>query len=250
MPRYFIRLAYNGSNYNGWQVQPNAPTVQAELEKALSLIIRKETEIVGCGRTDTGVHASDYYAHFDFEQGIGDTAELVYKLNKFLPHDIAIKEIAEVNADAHARFSATQRVYEYKIVRQKNPFTQGLAYYYFGNLDIDAMNKAAALLLTVKDFKAFSKAHTDVKTTLCDVTFAQWEVKGDVLVFTISANRFLRNMVRAVVGTLLEVGRGKLTIDGFTQIINSLERSEAGDSAPAEGLYLSKIIYPQSVFKV
>lgn len=250
MPRYFIRLAYNGSNYNGWQVQPNAPTVQAELEKALSLIIRKETEIVGCGRTDTGVHASDYYAHFDFEQGIGDTAELVYKLNKFLPHDIAIKEIAEVNADAHARFSATQRVYEYKIVRQKNPFTQGLAYYYFGNLDIDAMNKAAVLLLTVKDFKAFSKAHTDVKTTLCDVTFAQWEVKGDVLVFTISANRFLRNMVRAVVGTLLEVGRGKLTIDGFTQIINSLERSEAGDSAPAEGLYLSKIIYPQSVFKV
>lgn len=250
MPRYFIRLAYNGSNYNGWQVQPNAPTVQAELEKALSLITRKETEIVGCGRTDTGVHASDYYAHFDFEQGIGDTAELVYKLNKFLPHDIAIKEIAEVNADAHARFSATQRVYEYKIVRQKNPFTQGLAYYYFGNLDIDAMNKAAALLLTVKDFKAFSKAHTDVKTTLCDVTFAQWEVKGDVLVFTISANRFLRNMVRAVVGTLLEVGRGKLTIDGFTQIINSLERSEAGDSAPAEGLYLSKIIYPQSVFKV
>lgn len=250
MPRYFIRLAYNGSNYNGWQVQPNAPTVQAELEKALSLIIRKETEIVGCGRTDTGVHASDYYAHFDFEQGIGDTAELVYKLNKFLSPDIAIKEIAEVNADAHARFSATQRVYEYKIVRQKNPFTQGLAYYYFGNLDIDAMNKAAVLLLTVKDFKAFSKAHTDVKTTLCDVTFAQWEVKGDVLVFTISANRFLRNMVRAVVGTLLEVGRGKLTIDGFTQIINSLERSEAGDSAPAEGLYLSKIIYPQSVFKV
>jgi len=250
MPRYFIRLAYNGSNYNGWQVQPNAPTVQAELEKALSLIIRKETEIVGCGRTDTGVHASDYYAHFDFEKGIDDTAELVYKLNKFLSPDIAIKEIAEVNADAHARFSATQRVYEYKIVRQKNPFTQGLAYYYFGNLDIDAMNKAAALLLTVKDFKAFSKAHTDVKTTLCDVTFAQWEVKGDVLVFTISANRFLRNMVRAVVGTLLEVGRGKLTIDGFTQIINSLERSEAGDSAPAEGLYLSKIIYPQSVFKI
>lgn len=250
MPRYFIRLAYNGSNYNGWQVQPNAPTVQAELEKALSLIIRKETEIVGCGRTDTGVHASDYYAHFDFEQGIHDTAELVYKLNKFLSPDIAIKEIAEVNADAHARFSATQRVYEYKIVRQKNPFTQGLAYYYFGNLDIDAMNKAAALLLTVKDFKAFSKAHTDVKTTLCDVTLAQWEVKGNVLVFTISANRFLRNMVRAVVGTLLEVGRGKLTIDGFTQIINSLERSEAGDSAPAEGLYLSKIIYPQSVFKI
>jgi tRNA pseudouridine38-40 synthase len=249
MPRYFIRLAYKGTNYNGWQVQPNAPTVQAELEKALSLIIRKETEIVGCGRTDTGVHASDYYAHFDYEQGISDTAELVYKLNKFISPDIAIKEIVEVNPDAHARFSATQRVYEYKIVREKNPFTQGLAYYYFGTLDIDAMNKAAAILLEIKDFKAFSKAHTDVKTTLCDVTLAQWDVKGDVLVFTISANRFLRNMVRAVVGTLLEVGRGKLSIDGFIEVINSLERSEAGDSAPAEGLYLAKIIYPQSIFK-
>lgn len=249
MPRYFIRLAYKGTNYNGWQVQPNAPTVQAELEKSLSLIIRKEIEIVGCGRTDTGVHASDYYAHFDFEQGIPDTAELVYKLNKFISPDIAIKEIVEVNPEAHARFSATQRVYEYKIVKQKNPFTQGLAYYYFGNLDIDAMNKAAAILLDIKDFKAFSKAHTDVKTTLCDVTLAQWEEKDDILVFTISANRFLRNMVRAVVGTLLEVGRGKLSMEDFKEVVSSLERSEAGDSAPAEGLYLSKIIYPQSVFK-
>ncbi|UPT66094.1 MAG: tRNA pseudouridine(38-40) synthase TruA [Sphingobacteriales bacterium JAD_PAG50586_3] len=250
MPRYFIRLAYKGTNYNGWQVQPNAPTVQAELEKALSLILRQQIEVVGCGRTDTGVHASDYYAHFDVEVGIADTAELVYKLNKFISPDIAIRDIAEVNASAHARFDATQRVYEYKIVKHKNPFTQGLAYYYFGSLDIDAMNKAAALLLDVKDFKAFSKAHTDVKTTLCNVILAKWEDKDDVLVFTIAANRFLRNMVRAVVGTLLEVGRGKMTIDEFMQVVNSLERSSAGDSAPAEGLYLSKIIYPQTVFKV
>jgi tRNA pseudouridine38-40 synthase len=249
MPRYFIRLAYNGNNYNGWQVQPNAPTVQAEVEKALSVILRVETEVVGCGRTDTGVHASDYYAHLDLETAIVNPADLVYKLNKLLPHAIAIKGITEVNADAHARFDAIKRVYEYKIVRHKNPFTQGLAYYYTGDLDIDLMNKAAALLLNVKDFKAFSKAHTDVKTTLCDVTQAEWEVRGDVLVFIITANRFLRNMVRAIVGTLLNVGRGKMSMAEFEQAIASLERSEAGDSAPAEGLYLAEIIYPSTIFK-
>lgn len=249
MPRYFIRLAYNGNNYNGWQVQPNAPTVQAEVEKALSIILRAETEVVGCGRTDTGVHASDYYAHLDLETAIVNPADLVYKLNKLLPNAIAIKGITEVNADAHARFDAIKRVYEYKIVRHKNPFTQGLVYYYTGDLDIELMNKAAALLLNVKDFKAFSKAHTDVKTTLCDVTQAEWEVRGDVLIFTITANRFLRNMVRAIVGTLLNIGRGKMSMAEYEQAIASLERSEAGDSAPAEGLYLAEIIYPSTIFK-
>jgi tRNA pseudouridine38-40 synthase len=249
MPRYFIRLAYNGNNYNGWQVQPNAPTVQAEVEKALSIILRVETEVVGCGRTDTGVHASDYYAHFDLETAIANSADMVYKLNKLLPQAIAIKSITEVNADAHARFDAIKRMYEYKIVRHKSPFTQGLAYYYTGNLDLELMNNAAALLLAVKDFKAFSKAHTDVKTTLCDVTLAEWEVRGDVLVFTITANRFLRNMVRAIVGTLLNVGRGKMSMAEFEQAIASLERSEVGDSAPAEGLYLAEIIYPSTIFK-
>lgn len=249
MPRYFIRLAYNGTNYKGWQVQPGTLTVQSELEKALSLILRAEVEIVGCGRTDTGVHASDYYAHFDLAAAIKDTADLVYKLNKFLPPAIAIKEIFEVADTAHARFDASQRVYEYKVVRQKNPFTQNLAYYFHGDLDVDAMNAAAAILLGNKDFKAFSKTHTDVKTTMCNVTFAQWEVRGDVLVFTIAANRFLRNMVRAIVGTLIEVGRGKRSFDEFSDVINSLERSEAGDSAPAEGLYLAKITYPSTIFK-
>lgn len=247
MPRYFIRLAYNGACYAGWQVQPNAHTVQAELEKVLGYFFTTPG-ITGCGRTDTGVHASDYYAHIDVGQQIEDIQQTIYKLNKVLPPDISIKEIAEVTADAHARFSATERVYEYKIERIKNPFTQGLAWYYHGPLDVEAMNIAAAYLLEIEDFKAFSRGDTDVKTTLCNVTKAEWREEGNTLVFTIAANRFLRNMVRAVVGTLVDVGRGKITLDDFKQVAQSLDRGEAGDSAPAQGLYLCEIKYPETIF--
>lgn len=248
MPRYFIRLAYNGTNYKGWQLQPGMPTVQADIENAMSLILRQKTEVVGCGRTDTGVHASDYYAHFNTETVIADIADLAYKLNKLLTKDIAVKAILPVLDDAHARFDAIERKYEYKIVRAKNPFTQNLAYFYHGILDISQMNQAAALLLNTDDFNAFCKTHTDVKTTICNVTQAYWEERGDVLVFTITANRFLRNMVRAIVGTLLDVGRGKLSVNDFQDIINSKNRSEARDSAPAEGLYLAEIKYPIHLF--
>lgn len=244
--RYFIRLAYKGTNYCGWQVQPNANTVQAELEKALTLLLGKTIEVVGCGRTDTGVHASDYYAHFDYNQQI-DTAHLLYRLNKFLPNDIGIKDIFRVNEEAHARFSATAREYKYYISKIKDPFTQGQSWFYYGKLDVDLMNEAAGFLLTINDFKAFSRGNTDVKTTLCNVTYARWEELENKLVFTIVANRFLRNMVRAVVGTLAEVGRGKISIEEFKQIANSLDRKEAGESAPAEGLFLNRIEYPKEV---
>lgn len=245
--RYFIRLAYKGTRYSGWQVQPNANTVQAEVDKALSLILSTKIETLGCGRTDTGVHAADFFAHVDIETTI-DAAQLVYKLNKLLPNDISIKEIKPVKADAHARFDATAREYKYYIERSKNPFTIDTAWYYFAPLNMEAMNIAAAYLLTIDDFKAFSKAHTDVKTTLCNVTIAQWEELNGQLVFTITANRFLRNMVRAIVGTLTDVGRGKITLEEFKQITQSLNRSAAGESAPAEGLFLTRIDYPDSVY--
>lgn len=247
--RYFIRLAYKGTNYCGWQVQPNANTVQAELNKALSLLLNEDIETLGCGRTDTGVHAADFFAHFDSAHDI-DAPRLVYRLNKFLPHDIGIKEIFRVNDEAHARFSATAREYKYYIDRTKSPFTEGLAWYYYADIDVDLMNEAAAYLLTVDDFKAFSRGDTDVKTTLCNVTYAKWDEVNGQLVFTIVANRFLRNMVRAVVGTLVDVGRQKITIGEFKQIVESQNRSLAGDSAPAEGLFLNRIDYPKEITSI
>lgn len=248
MPRYFIRIAYNGTNYCGWQVQPNGPTVQAELDRVLSLLLQVKVDTLGCGRTDTGVHAADFYAHFDLEAPIDENRQLVYRLNKVIAHDIAVKEIRRVVDSAHARFDAIEREYEYHITKHKDPFKQNMAYFYFGDLNIEAMNTAAAELMKMRDFKAFSKAHTDVKTTLCAVTKAQWVNSESGLVFTITANRFLRNMVRAIVGTLLNVGRGKITIEEFITIANSLDRSEAGDSAPAEGLFLTRVIYPADIF--
>lgn len=250
MARYFIRLAYNGSNYNGWQVQDNAPTVQAELNKALSTFLRQTIETLGCGRTDTGVHAKDFYAHFDFEAEIEDLTFLTYKLNRLTPPDIAIKEIFKVDNQTHARFSALEREYQYYITTQKDAFTNGLAWYYtFGQLDVELMNQAAALLIGEHDFKAFCKAGSDVSTTMCTITYAHWAILPEgKLVFTIRANRFLRNMVRAIVGTLVDVGAVKLTIAEFKSIIESQNRSEAGQSAPAEGLYLTNISYLPQVF--
>ncbi|MDC6366762.1 MULTISPECIES: tRNA pseudouridine(38-40) synthase TruA [Flavobacteriaceae] len=245
--RYFIRFSYFGKAYHGWQNQPNALTVQEVLEKALSTLLRTTVEVVGAGRTDAGVHAKEMYAHFDHET-IRETAELVYRLNAFLPEDISIVEIFSVKSDAHARFDATERTYEYWIVRQKNPFYSDFAHFVKQPLDVEAMNKAAALLLEHTNFECFSKSNTDVKTFNCDVRYAEWKEVENRLVFTIAADRFLRNMVRAIVGTLLDVGFGKIKPDKINTIIASKNRSEAGVSVPAKGLYLTKVLYPKDIF--
>lgn len=245
--RYFIRFSYFGKAYHGWQNQPNAITVQEVLEKALSTLLREKIEVVGAGRTDTGVHAKEMFAHFDFDS-ISDLEELTYRLNAFLPDDIAIQEIKKVKADAHARFDAVERAYEYWVVQQKNPFYFDFAHLVTQNLDVASMNIAASYLLEHTDFECFSKSNTDVKTFNCEVRRAIWEIREDKLVFTIRADRFLRNMVRAIVGTLLDVGFGKMTPDEIHSIIASKDRSEAGVSVPAKGLYLTKVSYPKDIF--
>lgn len=254
MPRYFIQLAYNGKNYHGWQVQNNTPnTIQQVLNEKISMILGHEVDVVGCGRTDTGVHAKDYYAHFDSESSNLDKTEasFVYKLNKVLPKDIALKKIQKVTDDASARFHATSRTYHYLIHQHKNPFLNETSLYVYGNLNFDAMNAAALLLLQTTDFTSFSKLNTQTFTNNCEVTFAQWiNINDDEYAFKITANRFLRNMVRAIVGTLLEVGKEKLSVQEFKTIIEQKNRNEAGMSAPAHALYLSEIIYPNSIFNV
>ena len=245
--RYFIQFSYFGKAYHGWQNQPNAITVQEVLEKALSTLLRQKIEVVGAGRTDTGVHAKEMFAHFDFDI-IEDTEELVYRLNAFLPEDIAVQQICPMVPSAHARFDAVERTYEYWVVREKNPFYADAAHFVKYPLEIEAMNQAASYLLDHTDFECFSKSNTDVKTYRCDVRHAQWEEKDDRLVFTITADRFLRNMVRAIVGTLLDVGMGKMAPEEIHTIIASKNRSEAGVSVPAKGLYLTKVLYPKELF--
>lgn len=245
--RYFIELSYNGENYHGWQNQPNAISVQEVLEKALSTLIRSEISIVGAGRTDAGVHAKQMYAHFDTEV-VFDRSELTLKLNSFLPNDIAIQTIHPVKTDAHARFDATGRTYEYWIVTEKNPFHNQSAYLVYKKLDVHLMNLAAKELFNYKDFKCFSKTHTDVKTYICTIEKAIWEQHNELLIFTIRADRFLRNMVRAIVGTLLEVGLGKLSIKEFKEIIESRNRNNAGTSVPGKALYLTAVSYPAEIF--
>ncbi|WP_298515894.1 tRNA pseudouridine(38-40) synthase TruA [uncultured Kordia sp.] len=245
--RYFIELSYNGKNYHGWQNQPNAISVQEVIEKALSTLLRSSIAIVGAGRTDAGVHAKQMYAHFDTDIPF-DPSELTFKLNSFLPKDVAIHKIHSVHEEAHARFDATGRTYEYWIVSQKNPFHIQSAHTVFKELDIDVMNEAAKELFNYNDFKCFSKTHTDVKTYICKIEKAVWEQKNELLVFTICADRFLRNMVRAIVGTLLEVGLGKLSIAEFKQIIESRDRSKAGTSVPGKALYLTAVTYPTETF--
>ncbi len=244
MPRYFTELSFKGTRYHGWQVQPNALSVQEVLETTFSTFMRQRIEVTGAGRTDTGVHASYYVAHFDAESLPFAAADLVEKLNRFLPNDIALKSIREVGPEMHARFSAIRRTYQYFISRVKDPFTLDTSYQYLWPLDVEAMNQAAEVLLGWEDFTSFSKLHTDVKTNICHVTEAFWKEEGTQLVFTISADRFLRNMVRAIVGTLLEVGRGKLTHDGLITILEKKDRSAAGTSAPPQGLFLTDIQYP------
>jgi tRNA pseudouridine38-40 synthase len=240
--RYFIELAYKGTNYHGWQYQPDANSVQETINKALSLLLKTEIDIVGAGRTDTGVHAKQMYAHFDFETEI-DSELIVHKLNSFLPKDIVIFDIIQVADEAHARFDAVKRTYEYHIHTFKDAFEADGSWQYQNKLDLQHMNAACQLLFKHRDFECFSKTNSDVRTFNCAIYQAHWEQTGDKIVFTIAADRFLRNMVRAIVGTMVNIGLGKVSLDDFEKIIASKDRSQAGFSVPAHGLYLTKIEY-------
>lgn len=244
--RYFIELSYKGTAYNGWQKQNNSLGVQQVIEEAMSKVLRKPIEITGSSRTDTAVHAEEQYAHFDFEE-IKDTAQLVYNINGLIPRDVALSRIFKVPEDTNSRFAATHRRYEYRIVRNKNPFLLNLAYLSRAVLDIEKMNQAAALLLVHNDFESFSKIHTSVNNFRCNITEAVWEERGDLLIFKVQSNRFLRGMVRALVGTLLEVGKGKRTVESFEEVIIARDRKKAGAQAPAEGLFLVEVGYPKEL---
>ncbi|MDN3607121.1 tRNA pseudouridine(38-40) synthase TruA [Kaistella yonginensis] len=240
--RYCIEFSYSGKNYFGYQIQPNEISVQEVLEKALSTILREEIKITGAGRTDTGVHAKKIIAHFNTEKKPGE--QLVYQLNSFLPEDIAVKKIFGVRNDFHARFDATFRTYEYYIDLEKNPFTQDSAWQIWKrDLDVDRMNEACKILFEYEDFTSFSKLHTENKTNNCKIFKAYWEQNGSELKFTISADRFLRNMVRAIVGTMVEVGNGKIEASDLRKIIEDKNRNSAGTSAPAQGLFLVDVGY-------
>ena len=244
--RYFIKLSYNGTPYHGWQIQPDTLTVQGVIETALSTLLKRPISIMGAGRTDTGVHATEMYAHFDYDIDLLNT-NLVYKLNAFLPKDIVIHDLFKVNKDAHTRFHATSRTYLYRITLGKNAFTYNNTYFVKQKLDVDKMNQASKILLDYRDFQCFSKTNTDVKTYYCNITTATWFFNNNELHFTITADRFLRNMVRAIVGTMVNIGVGKLNIEDLHRIIASKNRSEAGFSVPAQALYLTKIEYPKSI---
>ena len=240
--RYFIKLAYNGTNYHGWQYQPNASSVQETRNRAGTTILNTEINVMGAGRTDTGVHAKEMYAHFDFKKSF-EIESVIHKLNSFLPKDITVYDIIPVPAAAHTRFDAVKRTYEYHINTFKDPFLQEQSWYFHQHLDIDLMNQAAQLLFDHTDFQCFSKVNTDVNTFDCTVFEAHWSKENEKLIFTISANRFLRNMVRAIVGTLINIGLHKITLADFDAIIKSKNRDKAGFSVPAHGLYLTKIEY-------
>lgn len=244
MQRFVIRLAYSGTNYHGWQMQENAHSVQEELSSKLSILLKDKITITGCGRTDTGVHASDFYAHFDVEKMEWELKNLVYKLNSFLPYDIVIYDISKVNENFNVRFDAISRTYRYYITSVKNPFKEKTSYYFNGNLNVEEMNKACRFLFDYTDFTSFSKLHTQTATNNCTIKYAKFEKVNNELVFTISADRFLRNMVRAIVGTLLEVGKGKLCAEDMATIIEQKDRGKAGFSVPAHALFLEKVTYP------
>ena len=247
MQRYFIYLAYDGTNYHGWQIQPNGSSVQECLMKALSTFLRRDVEVIGAGRTDAGVHASLMVAHFDHEDVL-DTVTVAVKLNRLLPPDISVYRVRQVKPDAHARFDATARTYKYYVTTAKYPFNRQYRYRVYGSLDYERMNEAARTLFEYIDFTSFSKLHTDVKTNICHISHAEWtkmEGEDTTWVFTIRADRFLRNMVRAIVGTLLEVGRGKLTVEGFRKVIEQQDRCKAGTSAPGNALFLVNVEYPE-----
>lgn len=248
--RYFIKLAYNGTDFHGWQIQDNAISIQQELTEKLSTLLGEPTSITGCGRTDTGVHAKEFYTHFEIEQLPLKPETLIFKLNSMLHKNIVVQDLLRVTDDAHTRFSATKRTYKYIISRKKDAFMQNLSYRFTMDLDLAKMNAASAMLIGEKDFECFCKANTDNYTNICDVSIAEWNQHGDQLEFTISANRFLRNMVRAIVGTMLEVGRGRMTLKEFEALLQNGTRSDAGPSVPAHGLYLTAVEYPPEIFKV
>ena len=242
--RYFIHLSYDGSRYHGWQIQPNGISIEGEIERCLSTLLGAPVDIVGAGRTDAGVHARHMVAHFDVEEPVADTSQLTYKLNRMLPPDIRIEKTESVDDDMHARFSAKWRKYHYYVSLKATPFNRQYTWLCHYDLDFQLMNEAARMLLEYKDFACFCKSHTDVKTTLCDVVQAEWIKIGDYdWVFVIKANRFLRNMVRAVVGTLVEVGRHRMTLEQFRSVIEGKSRCQAGESMPANALFLEEITY-------
>jgi len=244
--RYFLEIAYDGTAYHGWQTQPNAVSVQEKLNYALATFLREEIETIGAGRTDTGVHAKQLYVHFDSAHPklASDPARCIHSLNALLPYDISIQRIINVHEDAHARFDATERSYEYHLHTKKNPFLINKSWFQRDLPDIKKMNEAAQLLLGTKDFECFSKSHTQVFTNICTIKEAKWVQDGDHFVFHITADRFLRNMVRAIVGTLLEVGLKGKPVSYVEEVLASKNRSKAGVSVPAHGLYLTRVIYP------
>ena len=247
MQRYFIQLSYDGTAYHGWQIQPNGISVQETIEKALSVVARETVAVTGAGRTDSGVHASFFVAHFEVDKENLDSDKIIHNLNCLLPADIAIQNIYKVHAEAHARFDALSRTYKYYIVKAKDPFQRYYAAKESRAPNLDAMNEAALKLFDYDDFTSFSKLGTDVKTNICRVDLARWVDEEDKYVFTIRADRFLRNMVRAIVGTLLDVGFGKMTIDQFCKVIEAKDRNAAGASVPAKGLFLVDIGYPEAL---
>lgn len=241
--RYFITFSYDGTAYHGWQIQPHSVSVQEEIQKALSTLLRRPMEVVGAGRTDTGVHARKMFAHFDSEYEL-ECPQLVYKLNKLLPRDIAVQQVERVDDDMHARFSAKSRTYHYYVHLDKNPFLRSYSWQVYGNPDFELMNRAAAVLMEYTDFTSFSKVNTDTKTNDCTITEAHWDRVADgQWRFTITANRFLRNMVRAIVGTLMEVGRGRMTIEQLRSVVDAKDRCRAGDSVPGNALFLVDVKY-------
>ncbi len=252
MARYFLNLSYNGTGYNGWQQQKNTKnTIQQVLEEKISLILKERIELTGCGRTDTGVNAKNFIAHFDShcKDLIENKYDWIYKFNNLLPSNISIQDIYKVKNDAHARFSATQRVYYYYLQQEKNPFKDNFSWYVYGNLDFELMNKAAKILLEYNDFTSFSKLHTQNKTNACNIKKAIWQNYGkNEWRFSISADRFLRGMVRAIVGTLILVGKNKLSLAEFRKIIETKDRKVAGNNAPANALFLVSISYSKNIF--
>ena len=247
--RYFIKISYRGTNYHGWQIQPNAPTVQEILNRDLSLLLGEEIATTGCGRTDTGVHAREFYAHFDVRtDGPGFGSGFLHRLNGKLPWDIAAREIRPVRPDAHARFDAVSRTYEYHLARRKEVFGRDLSYYVYGKLDQGIMQEGCGILREYRDFSSFCKADAEPGTNECRVMEARWESVESRWIFTITADRFLRNMVRAIVGTLLDLGAGKITVGDLRQVLESRDRSKAGASAPARGLFLCGVAYPGEIF--
>jgi tRNA pseudouridine38-40 synthase len=247
--RYFIFISYKGTSYHGWQLQPNSVTVQQILENALSVVLNEKISTIGAGRTDTGVHASFFCAHFDSDiDDLLSVKNLIFRLNTFLPPDISVNTIRKVVPDANARYSANSRTYKYYITKVKDPFSDNASWLLHANLDIDSMNEACQLMMKHSDFTSFSKLHSDAKTNICTIYSADWKEKDNRLIFTIKADRFLRNMVRAIVGTMVNVGAGKIDMKEFEEIILAKDRCKAGLSAPAKGLFLVDIEYPEEIF--